>query len=1227
MYSLVETYPSTDVGMASIDGRSYPSCCLIEDSEGLRWFVAPDIDEVQVHAWTKAHAGGAVGLIHQDGTRFMTTEAFMEGRLDAGAAFQIPESLWLEFSTPPSYAALVEASEAPVERQGGFVHLHTHAEYSALDGLSKIPELVARAVADDNPALAITDHGMCSGHPGLQRACDKAGIKPIFGMEAYFRDDRHAPQPEDDPRKYDYTHLILLAKDNVGLHNLWALSTEGWRDGKYRSKPCIDWDSLERYHEGVIVTTACLGGPISQLLLDGKRDEARLKLGRLLEIFGEDLFLEIQPADLEEQKRLNPMLVELGREMGIPVVAAADSHYPAPEQKELHAIWLACQTSSVAEDYWHFDPMWTEAQVRERLAYLGPQVVDEAVGNTMVIADRCNARIEEPRKTPIFSKKGGHEADVDRLFEICVGNWAKTEGKTQGIEVYLERFEREMMLLIDKEFCGYFLLVQDYVNWAKSQGILVGPGRGSGGGSLVAYLSGITEIDPVEHNLMFERFLTKGRTSLPDFDIDFPASKRLQLQNYLSDRWGADHVMRVGTHLRYKSKGALNKIFSVMKDELGPSWFEDSRAISKIIDAAEAGTAGLGLSWDDLWAQQGEVLEPYRQKYPRVFEVATQLVGRLNSYGKHAAGMVVSTDAPLNNRWPMRAGEDGDAMISQFEFPDLEELWLIKLDLLTLRTLDTVQQTIDLIQELRGQRVNVYSWREEYEDPQVWQEIGDGHTVGIFQIETASGTKLAKDMRPTKMTELADMGSIVRPGPSRSGLTDSYLRRRNGLEQVSYPDPRLEQALAASYGCMIYQEDILAICMLLAGYGGDEADEVRKILGKKKVEAVQAAGEKFLARCVDNGMSREAAEHLWEQMAEFAKYGFNRAHAYGYAMVSYWTAWLKVHYPVEYLTAILSTVDKDRVFDFVAEARRIGLKVLPPDINLSGVGFRPGVLEIRYGLDAIKGVGEKALIDLTCGQPYTDFADFIERKGKNANSGVVRTLARVGAFDSMEPNRRALVMRLDAEADGSAKTCVHKVDLEIYRLPPPRGLQGEIAREYRLPCSFDWDSEEPPVNPKTGKLRKLKAPPKKCTIRCRHYTPPPPVDPGVVEPYTDEEIRSIEAEMLGGHLSSTPFDVIPADLREELIETAEAAQGGPEGIYRICGVLTKRRPHRDRNGNDMGFLTITTEAAEFDVVAFSEHWSMYEASITVGALVLAEVRKSSYQGKEGFNLLTFINVR
>jgi DNA polymerase-3 subunit alpha len=1093
-----------------------------------------------------------------------------------------------------------------------FVDLHVHSEYSALDGLSTIAEIVRETKDAGRTAVALTDHGTCAGHPELQRVCDANEIKPIFGCEIYFQDDRFLrPEPgidvEESKRiRYGYTHLILLAKNNVGLQNLWALSTEAWRDGGYAGKPRADWDSLIRHREGLICTTACLGGPISQQLLNGEADQAGARLSRLLEIFGEDLYLEVQPNNLPEQVKLNGILAVLGEQYHIPLIAAVDSHYPTQGDHETHKTWMACQTSTSNEDYWHFDPIRTEAQVREGLFYLPEEVVDEAIANTTRIAGECTARIEDSSIPPVYSRQGGAADDAQRMLDECLKGWSKTLGKRCSQEEYQARFEREFELIVSREFAGYFLIVWDYVDYAKSSGILVGPGRGSGGGCLIAYLLGITEVDPLEHDLIFERFLNEGRSGLPDFDLDFPASKRPELQDYLRKKYGDSHVLRIGTHLRYKNKGILQKLFSVLAPQLPATAYGDQKKVAQLITEAEAGEAGLGLSWEALWAQQGDSLAPYRDLYPVVFDYAERLVGRLNSYGRHAAGIVVSTGEPLTDRLPLRGGEDGESMISQFDMGAVEALGHVKLDLLTLRTLDTIQVCVDLVSERRGRKIDVYGWREEYEDPQVWEEIGLGNTLGMFQIETTSGVKLAKQMKPLTLPELADMITLVRPGPMRSGLTMSYLRRRDGREELSYPDPRLETVLDRTHGCMLYQEDIMSTCVAVAGYDLIEADAVQKILGKKKVSATAAAGEKFIDGCIDNGMEMRDAEELWAKMAEFAKYSFNRAHAFAYATIAYWCAWLKTHYPVEFFTAALSTVDQDRCAEFIKDARRLGIQVLPPDINESGIGFKAATLAVRYGLDAIKNVGPKAVAVLEEQQPFSSFEDFLARKTSTVNSGVVLTLAKIGAFDTMVPNRKGLVTRLEAEKDGSASMCVHK---EV-GFPGPGGL----------PCHYDWASEPLPVNPRTHKTLKGKPLPKACTKACRRYTAPPPMDITSVTGYTDAEIREIEVEMLGGFLSSTPFDVLDPEDRETLRKNVEDLETAPEGAYPIAAILVSFRPWTDSQGRTMGFMSLGTEASDLDVVVFADQWKAYHQGFSQGSLVLAELRKTA----RGYNLLSFL---
>jgi DNA polymerase-3 subunit alpha len=1188
---------------------------LTESGDAMRWLVLTDQEALTEWLWTEAVRGGACGILLPQGETFLA----MLGD-DVQTALSSPQRAWHPFPHCPTFVEVIEASEAaPRARQGTFVHLHTHTEYSALDGLSTMREVARLAAEDGNPALAVTDHGTCAGHPALQRACDEVGIKPIFGLEAYFVDDR-LERPGSRPTDFtsetkdvvmgrhaetvkrlrDYNHLILLAKDDQGLHNLWALSTEGYRDGFYY-KPRIDWDSLRRHAGGLVATSACLGGPLSRLLLDGHRDRALARLSRFVEIFGGDFYLELQPGDQDDQRRLNQLLVALARELNVPLVAAADGHFPTAAEADIHKTWLACQTSADNEAYWHFDHTTSEAEMRSRLMASGldPQAVDEAVDNTVRIADQCNARIESKIVMPVYFKHGGYDRDAEKLREFCEANWSRIKSTSHSQQVYRERFEREFDLISRKKYCGYFLMVADYVCWAKDNGILVGPGRGSGAGSLIAFLLRITEVDPVQHDILFERFITEGRETLPDFDVDFPASKRTEVQEYIRDRWGGDNVLRVGTHLRYKSKGILNKLFGVFRDreQISAEAMVDARKISALIAEAEAGTAGLGLSWDELWAQMGDQLDPYRQRYPEIFELAERLVGRLNSYGQHPAGMVISTEGSLMDKLPLRRGEGEEGlMISQFEFDDLDTMGFIKFDILTIRTLDTLQATVDGAREHFGIEVDVYDFDAEYADPMVWDEIGDGYTLGMFQIETASGTRLAKRMQPRSIADLADMGSIVRPGPMRSGLTESYLRRRAGEEPVHFPDPRLAEFLRPTQGVMIFQEQVMQACMTLAGYTSTEADGVRKILGKKRVDQVVQAGHKFVDGCVVHGMDKASAQVLWDQMAEFAKYGFGKAHAVSYAMITYWTAWWKVHYPVPALTALLSTVDKERVPEFVQEARRLCVAILPPDINISGRGFRPDGVTIRYGLDAIKGVGGKAVEAITSTQPYFSYEDYIARKGPAANSGVTMLLAKVGAFDSILPYRRGLVERLEGEKNGTSTQCVFK--------------QGE-GSDRETVCTFDWDTEPREVNQRTGKLKKAKPLPSKCTKACRRYTAPEPVPVELSEPYTAKEIRTIEQEMLGVQLSSTAFDMLEDADRQALRVSAELLHKGVPGVHLVAGTITRLRKLRDRTDREMAFFNLSTETVDIDVACFADAYALHGRLLKLHSFVLCDLRRDA----------------
>ena len=1226
MYRVVEPFGDLPV---EVMGVTLPTPAIVDsDEDGERLLIMredPTHDRVFVpaRAWASAHASGvaAIVLVAGDGCRWLLSQRFMALREEdpAMAAYSVPLTA---FGGPTEVLPdVIGMWSWSAEQQGDaspatFVPLHVHSEFSALDGLSTILEIVESCVRDGSRAVGLTDHGTCAGHPALERAATEAGIKPIFGIEANFTDDRfrrgESWEDEDGKRQSnskevlaDYTHLCLWAMDDEGLRNLWAMSTEANRDGFY-GRPRMDWETLERYAEGVIASTACLRGPIARDLLEGRREQATMTLARLMRIFKDRLYIEIQTNQTDEQRRLNPMLIEIAREHDLPIIAATDSHYHTPEDKDPHRAWIAVQTDKELQDDadlfqgQHDYHMLSEKEVRAALGYLSEEDVEEAIATTATLAQRCDAEIPKASEPPIFSRQGGAEADVDRLVRLCISNWERKVGRalSHSQEEYEERFEREMALLTRKHFSGYFLMVADYVRWAKEHNILVGPGRGSGGGSLVAYLADITEVDPVEHDLLFERFLTEGRKALPDFDLDFPTSKRDVLTRYAQERWGEDHVVRVGTHLRVKNKGVIRTLARTLKQTMEIDYADIDR-ISRIIDAAEASTAGLGLSWDELWAQEADLLEPWREQYPLLFDLAERFVGRLKSYGKHPAGLIISTERNLTDSLPLRYVGANEPLVTEHDMDALESMGLVKFDLLTLRTLDTVQMTIDMVEEHTGHRIDIYSdvdWGHE----QMWDEIGEGHTLGIFQIETNAGTRMMQDLKPRSIEDLADGITLVRPGPMRSGLTDQFLRRRRGEEPIDVPDERMKDLLSSTYGCLIYQEDILATCMTLGGYDSTEADAVRKMLGKKQVEQIEEAGEKFVAACAERGMEPQAAETLWQQMAEFARYSFGKAHAVEYALIGGWTAWLRTVWTPYYLAAALSTVDKDRIPVFVNEARRSGYRILPPDVNESGSGFRVSgdATAVRYGLDSIDGIGASVVEAVTRAQPYTSFDDFLARRGGACNSGHIQTLIGIGAFDSLYPHRRALETYYAESSAASHERCVFMDEQWI----GPNGL----------PCVFDWESE-PALIGRSGKPLKQKPPPKRCTKRCRNYTPrlPPSLDEiaARVEPYSDAEIRQRERDVLGVWLSSTPFDAIPDDLRSELL-TGQEAHKAPLGQHKSAGVILRVKPHTTRQGKAMGFVDWETDEGEMSTVVFPEQWERFKPLLRKETFALFVVTKN-----------------
>lgn len=1200
---------------------SWPTPCVVEDDNGERLLVINDPEQlVSTNLRFTAKQAGAFIAVSINPHVLTKLKDDLSGHRVHGDEIEAErpsrqDDSWVAYEGAlPTAAEARELLNPPVEASN-FVHLHTHSEFSALDGLSTPEEMVNRAKEMGQSAIAVTDHGTCAAHPHLQAAAKEAGIKPIFGCEIYLVDDRlrrprktptglkaEDRKPYEDEQKEirSYWHLILWAENEVGLHNLWALTTDANKDGFYY-KPRADWASLEKYSEGLICSTACLSGPVSRAIIDDDIDTAVERFGRLMSIFPDRLYAELHTNHEDIQPKVNLGITLLAQTYGVPLIAVSDSHYCCAEHKDSHKVWIAAQTNNtLADDSGLFTGdsdyhIQSADEVRKALAdQIAPNLIEEAIANTAVVAERCNAELKGNPAPPVFSKVGGPTADVEKLVDICVRNWERKIGPTHRQEEYTARFEEEMKLLIDKKLCGYYLIVSDYCRWAKRQGILVGPGRGSGGGSLVAFLSDITEIDPVDADLLFARFMTPGRKELPDFDIDFPSRRMDEVLAYIDERWGKDSVVRVGTHVRLKSKGIIKDMARVFKGGANPMDFSDQQRLSAIITRAEASSAGLGISWDELWDVEAETLAPYREKYPEIFRHADILHGRLKSYGKHAAGVIISTDGSLEGQFPLRRGDD-DTLIAEYDMNALAMLGFVKFDFLGLRNLDTVQLCLDLVKENRGVDVSPYDWKIQYLHTNMWDSISAGNTLGCFQIETTAGTKVCKDVRPKNLQDLADVITLDRPGPMRSGLDKAYINRRFGKAPVTYVDPRLETVLDKTYGVMLYQEDIMNIAMTLAGYDQEEADKLRKILGKKLVDQARVEGQKFIPACIERGMPEDKTRLLWKQMEEFSRYAFNKAHAYGYAVLASWTAWLKENYPEEFYVAVMSTVKADRLPDFVDDARSHGFKVLPPDINDSIEDFNtPEAGVIRYGFQGVSGIGPAAVKQIIAGQPYVNFEDFMSRSN---NMGMLKTLVRAGAFDKTDPNRRWLEEYIAHVEAGDLERCV---DWD----PNMEGAPND------LPCHFDW-STEPVKLGKRGQPLKNQLPiPTTCRTSCRHYRPKKLLCPEP-EAYTAREIRELEKELLGIYLSSTPFDgILPEDAKQML--TAKQAEEMPDGVEFTAACLVSEIKERiDKNRKRYAFVKFGTRDGMFESVCFSSRYGAIKSWLDTDDIVFGSFKKTS----------------
>ncbi len=878
-----------------------------------------------------------------------------------------------------------------------FVHLHNHSEYSLLDGFARIPRMVAKAKECGMNACAITDHGVMYGAVDFYKACKKAGIKPIIGCEAYVAArTRFDKDPVRDRERY---HLVLLAKNETGYKNLCKMisfaSTEG-----YYYKPRVDRELMRKYHEGVIALSACLAGEIARACRDDDMEKARAVALEYLDIFGEgNYYLEIQNHGYEDDRIVNPRIIALSEELNIPLVATNDVHYVDPEDAEYHDILLCIQTGKTLNDT---DRMRYEGgqfyfKTEEEMAALFPDH-PEALTNTQKIADMCEVEFHfaPPYFLPEFPVPEGYTIP-GYLRHLCEeGLKRRYDEITDEIR---ERFEYELGVILEMDFPSYFLIVWDMINFAKENGIMVGPGRGSAAGSIVAYSLGITDIEPLQYDLLFERFLNPSRISMPDIDTDFCIERRGEVFAYLADKYGHDHVSQIITFGTMKARLAVRDVGRVLDLPYG-----EVDKVAKQVPEDLGMTIEKALEINpDLRAMCEEPI------IERLITAAMKIEGMPRHHGLHAAGLVIAPE-PVYNYLPIQAGDDG-GFATQFAKETVEEMGLLKMDLLGLRNLTVIRDALNNIRMTRGEVIDIS--KIPLDDEATFAMLGRGEGNGVFQLESDGMQRVMRDLQPSNIAEITALVALYRPGPINGGMIDEFVDRKHGKKKISYAHPLVESILKETYGVIVYQEQVMLIATNMAGFKLSEADYLRKAMGKKKKDIIIGYREQFVNGAMAKGVDRHIASEIFDLMEKFAEYGFNKSHSVAYAVVCYQTAWLKCHYTAEYSAALLSSLmDKtDKLTAYINECRRLHIEVLPPDINESRVDFTVVNGNIRFGIAAVKNVGmapsQLIVKERDENGPFRSLQDFCERV--TINSRMLESLICAGAFDSMELHRAQLM--------------------------------------------------------------------------------------------------------------------------------------------------------------------------------------------------------------------------
>lgn len=1033
-----------------------------------------------------------------------------------------------------------------------FTHIHLHSEYSLLDGAISLDKLIQFGTINNFKSLAITDHGNIFGAVKFFQKCKKAGIKPVLGMEAYLTEDALIKDAQNK-----YYHLILLVQNEIGYRNLCKLISFSYQKGFY-FKPRIDYAMLARHSEGLIATTACLGGHVAQLLKHGKQQEAYNRLDWFLQTFGEDRFyLEIQPEDQKEQIALNHSLYEISKARGIPLVAAGDCHYVNKDDHESHEVMLALQTHAKMDDPKRYSFGDCRVYIRTQEEMLAEfKDHQEAVWNSGVIADACNfefatdklffPKFEIPqRHTPASFFKFKCQEGLDRLHTTGLIT-------SEQLPTYQARLDLEVDLITTMGFVEYFLIVSDFIQWAYQVGIPVGPGRGSAAGSLVAWSLQITNIDPLKYNLLFERFLNPERVSMPDIDIDFCIEGRDRVINYVREKYGHDKVCHIITFGTMLAKGVIKDVARTLNFS-----FEDSQAITDLIPEQ------LKITLNEAIEQEPRLRDLINNN-PRVqklFDIAFRLEGLTRHASKHAAGIVICPE-PVDEMLPVYVPPKSDELVAQYAMTELESIGFLKIDFLGLKNLTLIDHVLKMINERYNITIDMNTL--PLDDQKTFDLIGQGNTSGVFQLESEGIKEVLRKLKPTVFEDIIAVNALYRPGPLGSGMVDDFIERKQGRQKIQYIFEELEPILQETYGVIVYQEQVMKIASAIGGYSLGESDILRRAMGKKKAEVMQEQSKIFVEKAQSLNFDGKKAQQLFDLMAYFAGYGFNKSHSAAYALIAYQTAYLKANYPADFMACLISleATHAEKMAFYLQEAKNMDIAIIPPDINRSHIAFSVIDNALLFGLQGIKNVGLAALENIinerTTKGPFIDLFDFCTRIDlRTANKRVIENLICAGAFDTLPGTRAQQFNEITTIMD---RAIAYKKDRSTGQMGLFSTTTQDASPQQHMHVFETTDQ------------------------------------------WNDKEKLEREKEVIGFYLSSHPLENYKKQLRRFTIEpfnalrTRAEQESNPEAaIFGIgCGILKKRKDIVTKKGDRMSFIHLEDTHETAEIVLFPKTFAQVE---------------------------------